>query len=493
MSAGDRRLHRSAIGAEALDGLRQLALPILIVSVLGGGLSGEALVRAIGFGLAGLVFSVVVAAVQWQSTTWRLDADSVRLRRGVLSESITTIPLERVQAVDTVRGPVQRLFGAVELHVQSAGGGKAGEIVLKAVAPREAEELREAVRVASGEAVAGEDHDAQLGASPERPAGLAVPPAASPVRAAWRLRTGPLLVAALTSGSLGVLLPVVAAGSQVVDDVLGREEAERLLPDTLTEVAVLAGGVLLSAWVLSVLGTVVAFAGFAAAREGERLRIRRGIVERREASVPVARVHAVRVIESPLREPLGFAQVRVETAGYADEPATAQTLLPLVRRREVAAVLADLLPELELPPEALTRLEAPPRRALRRQLAGPVVLALLTAAALTAAFGAPGAAAFTLVVPAAALGVARHRAAGWRLDAAGRVVLRSRRFARTTSVADARRLQAVRSSATALQRRAELATLRVDVSSGRALRVEDLDQRTVDDLLGRLAGAMTRP
>jgi membrane protein YdbS with pleckstrin-like domain len=136
------------------------------------------------------------------------------------------------------------------------------------------------------------------------------------------------------------------------------------------DVAILAGAVLAFAWVLSVLGTIVAFAGFAVAREGERLRIRRGIIERREASVPVARVHAIRVIESPLREPLGFAQVRVETAGYADEPSTAQTLLPLVRRSQVARVLADLLPELELPPEALTHLEPPPRRALRRQLAG---------------------------------------------------------------------------------------------------------------------------
>jgi len=488
----DRRLHRAAIGAEALDGLRQLALPILIVAVLGGGLSTEALVRAVALGLAGLVLSVIVAAIQWQTTRWRLDAGSVRLRRGVLSESITAIALERVQAVDTVRGPVQRLFGAVELHVQSAGGGKAGEIVLKAVSPAEAEELREAVRAASGEAAAGPDLDALLEASPERPAGLVAPPPAAPARTAWRLRTGPLLVAALTSGSLGVLVPVVAAASQVVDDVLGREDAERLLPSTPAEAALLAGAVLAFAWVLSVLGTIVAFAGFAVAREGGRLRIRRGIVERREASVPVARVHAVRVIESPLREPLGFAQVRVETAGYADEPATAQTLLPLVRRGEVARVLGELLPELELPAEALTRLERPPRRALRRQLAGPVGLALFVAAVAVAVAGTPGAAALVLVLPAAALGVARHRAAGWRLRD-DRVVLRSRRFARTTAVADARRLQAVRSSASPVQRRGRLATLRVDVSSGRALRVEDLEQATVDDLLGRLGTAMTRP
>jgi putative membrane protein len=476
----DRRLHRSAIGAEALDGLRQLALPILVVAVLGGGFSSGGLARAVGFGVLGLAFSVAVAYVQWQTTRWRIDADDVRLRRGVFSETIVTIPLERVQAIDTVRGPIQRLFGSVELHVQSAGGGKAGEIVLKAVTPAEAEELREAVRVAgAGPSAPG---DALL--APERP----VAPVPEPVTARWRLRPGPLVVAALTSGSFGVLVPVVAGASQVVDDVLGAEDAQRLLPDTLGEAALLGGAVLAAAWVLSVLGTLVAFFGFAVRREGERLRIRRGVIERREASVPVARIHAVRIVESPLREPFGLATVRVETAGYADEPATAQTLLPLVRRAEVPAVLASLVPELEVP--SFDDLAPAPPRALRRALFGPVTDALIAGAVLTLLFGTTGALGFLLVLPAAAYGVARHRATGWRL-AGDRVVLRSRALARTTAIADARRLQSVAASASVLQRRVRLGTLWIAVSSGRRFAAEDLDSATVDDLLARLGAAAT--
>lgn len=482
----DRRLHRSAIGAEALTSLRQLALPLVVVAVLGGGLTTEALVRAVIFGVLGLAFSLGMATLTWARTRWRIDAGAVRLRRGVLSESITTIPLERVQAIDTVRGPVQRLFGSVELHVQSAGGGKAGEIVLKAVSPQEAEELRDAVRRAGAPAA---DEADVFAASPERPAGARVPAVeAPPAGPSWRLRGGPLVVAALTSGSFGVLIPVVAGASQVLDDVLGREDAERLLPDTLGEAALLAAAVVAAAWVLSVLGTIVAFYGFAVRREGERLRIGRGIIERRDASVPVARVHAVRVIESPLREPFGLAQVRVETAGYADEPATAQTLLPLVRRREIPAILADLVPELDV--SALDDLAPAPPRALRRRLVGPVGAAVVIATAATALLGAAGAVAFALVVPAAALGILRHRAAGWRVSG-DRVILRSRRYARTTAVADARRLQAVAAAASVLQRRARLATLSVSVSSGRRVAVEDLEASTVDDLLGTLAAAAT--
>jgi putative membrane protein len=470
MTSEARRLHVAAVGAEALDALRSLALPLIVVVLVGGGGLG----RIAAYGALGLVVSVGMAWVQWTSTRWYLDGESVRLRRGVLSERVVTIPLERVQAVDTVRGPFQRAFGVVELHVQAAGGGRRGEIVLKAVTTAAAEELRDAIR-AAGRPVPAE-------------AVAAVAEPATAERAAWSMSRRDLLIAALTSGSLGVLVPVVAGASQVLDDVLGPEEAERLLPTTVYDGLILALGVLLLAWVLSVLGTIVAFAGFRVVREGERLRISRGVVERRDASVPIARIHAVRVVESPLREPFGLAQVRVETAGYANEPASAQTLVPLVRRRDVPELLAALVPELHV---SLDGLEPLPRRAARRYALPPVVLAALVAGALVAFAGTPGLAALALLPAAAALGLARHRAGGWRLTEDG-LVLRTRGLTRTTAAADPRRLQAVRTAATPFQRRAALATLAVDVSSGRRFALRHVEAATAGELLGRLGALATR-
>ena len=245
---------------------------------------------------------------------------------------------------------------------------------------------------------------------------------------------------------------------------------------------------LLLAWVLSVLGTIVAFAVFAVARDGERLRIRRGIVERREASVPVARVHAVRIVESPLREPFGLATVRVESAGYAKEPATAQTLLPLVRRRDVERVLGELLPEIAAP---LDGLEPLPRRAARRFALPPALGALALAAAAVAVLGAEGLLALVLVVPAVAFGLARHRTAGWRLADDEHLVVRTRGLRRTTAAADPRRLQRVGTAITPLQRRGRLATLHLAVSSGRRIVLAHLDDAAADGLVERLGRAAT--
>lgn len=455
-----RRLHHAAVLAETLDALRQLLLPVLVLALLG---SGGTLERILFYGAAGVVVSTVSAFVRWQSTRWWVDESGVGLRRGVLFERQTTIPLDRVQAVDTVRGPVQRMFGVVEVRVQAAGGGRAAEVVLKALTPEDATALREQV------ARRGAPQDAEE--AREQPA--------------WRLERGPLVLAALTSASLGVLVPVVAGASQVIDDVLSPGAAERLLPDAPQEVALLALAVLGVAWLLSFLGTLVAFTGFEAVRDGDRLRIRRGIVERREASVPVERVHAVRIVESLLRQPLGMASVRLETAGYADEPATAQTLLPLVRRSEIEDVLGTLLPELAV---AATPVLGPPPRALRRYLVAPVLVSAAVAAPVAALLAPTGLVALALVPLAAGLGVARHRAAGWRV-VDDLVVLRGRRLARTTTIARMRRLQLLRRTVTPLGRRARLATLGVALSSRREVRVAHLDDAVTGRLLARLVAA----
>ena len=138
-------LHRAAIGAEgARRSCAQLALPILVVGVVGGG-AGPA---AASFGVdrrrrcrSAIALRAVADDAVVRSTRHRSGCGAACSPR-----RITSVPFDRVQAIDTVRGPVQRLFGAVELHVQTAGGGAKGEIVLKAVDPAVAEELREAGR-----------------------------------------------------------------------------------------------------------------------------------------------------------------------------------------------------------------------------------------------------------------------------------------------------------------------------------------------------------
>ena len=212
---------------------------------------------------------------------------------------------------------------------------------------------------------------------------------------------------------------MLAGASQLLTQALGDpgdvEEATRLVPDSAGGWELAAGGLLLLAWALSVAGSLVTFAGFTVTRDGERLRIRRGLLQRSEAAVPVRRVHGVRVVEGVLRRPFGLCTVRVEVAGYAAEAAAARTLFPLLRRADVEPFLADLLPELADDP---TGLAPPPKRAARRYV--------LPVALLGAALGGAACLAFPAIAPwpllAAPLFAARRLAGlpGGRLAAARR-------------------------------------------------------------------------
>ena len=76
---------------------------------------------AMGFG-AFLVLSAIVAP-PWLYATWRFAVDTrlLSMRHGMLFVEDRRIPVPRMQHVDIVRGPVERLFGLATLVVFTAG------------------------------------------------------------------------------------------------------------------------------------------------------------------------------------------------------------------------------------------------------------------------------------------------------------------------------------------------------------------------------------
>jgi putative membrane protein len=461
-----RRLHRAAIGVYVLAALRDAALPIVIVSVLGalrGGLDVGTLVNGLIYAGIGVAIAAVTGWWRWASTRWWVTDDGIHHRRGLLSTKQTDVPFGRIQALDLEQGPLQRLFGVHAVHVQTGGGGAKGEIVLEAIGEDELSALQ-----------------SRLSADRLRPA---------PQRDERRLGRGRLVLAALTAGQLGVILPVLAGAGQLAQNVFGDDaerDAVRLIPDTAGEWVLAVVALLLAAWLLSVLGAVVAFAGFAVSRDGDRLRIRRGLLAHREATIPVERVRAVVVVEGLLRRPLRLASLRMEVIGHAKEPAAAQALFPLLRLAEVRPFLDDLVPELA---DDLDGLAPLPRRALRRYVLPPALL-VLAAAAVAWALTPAGPWGVLAVVPAAAYGAARFGAAGWRL-AGGRLAVRGLRLARVTVLAPAGRRESHTFAQTILQRRGDLADLEVAFGKRTTARIHHMDATAARALFAQLRAALS--
>ena len=442
-----RRLHRAAIFVQAAGSALRLVGGLVLVAIVRGGTPGTAALLA----LAGVAAGVLMGLFGWRATTYWLDDVALHYRSGIFTPDERVVPRARVQAVDTTTGPLQRMFGVLELRVQVPGAADQDEIVLSAVTPAEAARLRAALGQAE--------------------------PAAPDERIALGLRG--LLLAALTGPQISAAVSAVAGVFALADNVVDVEDGEGLLAqfDTPGTIALAVAGVLGAGYVLSFLAAIVAFAGFSVERDARVLRIRRGLFARRALSIPLQRVDGVVVVEGLLRSPLGLAALRLETVAHGSERSAGRTLLPLVRRSEAEGVIARLLPDLAIEPGALA---SPPARALRRFVVAPALAGAAVGAVAGLALDPRALAAVPVLAAIGALmGRRAYRAAAIRL-AGDVVVIREARLARRTLLARRHRLQEHALARTALQRRAELADLRVTVGSGGGGRARHLDAATAE-------------
>jgi putative membrane protein len=478
MSSEPRHLHPAAMLIDAIRTVRRSLSAFVI--------PGVAFLASRGFDTGTIVLvlfgALIVAALaavwgvlSWRATTYEVAGGVFRLRTGVVQKNERTIPLDHVQSVDTVQGIIQRLFIVVEVRVETAGGGASEpDASLQALARADAEALRREIEGSRREPVEAEE-------------------AAGP-RVLRRLGTRDLLVAGATSGQIGVALSLIAVASQLLDDILSDSFAQRLI-ETLAPRSVAAALFLvfivgLVAWLLAIGGTVLAHSGFTLSRDGEFLYIRRGLLERREATIPLARIQAIRVSEGLLRQPFGLASLRVESAGYGEDAGVSTVLFPLLLRKEVQGLLLEAAPEFAVAPPLNTL----PERALRRYVFRatiPVVILLALAGLvsfLIFGFVVWSLAALLLLLVAALYGWLRFRDAGWAIEN-DRLVVRSRLLGRVTAIAPRRRLQSRAVVRSPFQRRARLATFQAQVASGgggSAYDVVDLEARSAETLAERL-------
>ena len=473
----EHRLHPVGMLLAALRTVRDLsgaaALPGIVALINGEFGMRTLLLVLVGLALLGAL-SMVWGFLSWRATTYRVSGGAFHFKRGVLQKSERSLPLDHVQSVNTVQGIVQRLFGVLEVRIEAAGGGGEPEISLPALSRPEAEALREELTSAR-RTYEGADENSVV-SSP------------TVIR---RLSVRDLLLAGLTSGQIGVAAAVVFGAWRTLDDLLRGDLTERiseaLLPRTFFATLLLAFAVALFAWVLAILGTILAHAGFTLSRsaDGKYLYVKRGLLHRYETTIPVARIQAIKVVEGALRQPLGYAALRVESAGFADERGISTALFPLLPRKEVEELLSGAAPRFAAPLEHLKPL---PTRA-RHRYSVRAALPVLPISVLLAVLLFPwGLLALLFALPAVLYGSLLYRAAGHGLDG-DRLVLRFRRLARTTIVAPRGRLQSRGFSVSPFQRRQRLATLKVEVASGSggaAFRLADVEAASATDMVERL-------
>jgi len=128
MSTTNRKLHPSAVTLWRIQrGLRLVVVGIPTATAAGIGL-GVVLPAAAAVLIASvLVLSQIVLALLWppleyEAFRYSVRADDLLVQSGVIFKRWSSIPLNRIQHVDTRQGPLERMLGLSRLLVFTAAG-----------------------------------------------------------------------------------------------------------------------------------------------------------------------------------------------------------------------------------------------------------------------------------------------------------------------------------------------------------------------------------
>ncbi len=82
---------------------------------------------------------------RFEGWAYRMDAEELQVRYGVLTRVHTVVPLDRVQHIDIAQGPLERSFGVSRLIVHTAGTLHS-QVLLPGLPRETAEAMRDDIR-----------------------------------------------------------------------------------------------------------------------------------------------------------------------------------------------------------------------------------------------------------------------------------------------------------------------------------------------------------
>jgi putative membrane protein len=280
----------------------------------------------------------------WRRFEYRVGENEIRIDSGILNRTHRSIPFDRIQDVDITQGPVARLLGLAKVKFETGGSAGEEEGVLQAILLERAQELRKLVR-ARREQSAPVASDAPAEATPAD-----TPPI-------YAMDSKRLLLAGTFNFSLAVFAGLFGI-TQTFGDVLGFDPFSRRFWLNLLSAgdpirdyiiahqvaAAVAGAVLLVliGIVTGIVRTLLTDFGFRLDRTGVGLRRRRGLLTRTDVTLPVNRAQAAVIATGPVRDRLGWRELRLQSLAKDEGSRGAHVVAPLARDDEVSKILGQL-------------------------------------------------------------------------------------------------------------------------------------------------------
>lgn len=463
MMSDAKRLHPITILFNMLNSIKRLLFLFIV------------LLLTDGFSIYFFIFFAIILGVAfafgfiaWRRFSYSVTDDALYLEYGIFKRTKRTISKNRIQSIDLTETIVHRMFNLVKVQIETAGGGPNAEASLQAVTLVEGSNLREVLKngVGSKEEVKEKKQFTIKKITMPR-----------------------LAFAGLTSGGVGIVLGFFVAVLLEFEDLVSEKMYNRVfewLSSTSIFILLLLGLILVTIiWLLGVLWVMIRYGGFTIKRMDNELLITRGLLERKQVTIPLHRIQAIGIEENIFRQPFGYATVFAEIAGSRAEGELLDStvLFPLLHKREIPNFVRTFLKEFSFEEEQL-RWKKPTERAIPFYLIRSSFIFLLAGLVVYAFFPKFVWIPITFFVLSIILGWFNYKDAGYILMDE-RLIIRYRFIKRVTIQLYHNRIQAFEKRQNAFQKKLGLASMQVSIIhnlGGRHIQTKDIDEEQINKI-----------
>ncbi len=460
-------MHPAVILFQFFKSLREMIIPIVVAFFA---FRDEHFMYFIGAITLVTVLLVTFSTITWLRFTYTVTDEELRIESGIFIKKKRYISKGRIQSIDLTANVLHRLLGLAKVQIETAGSGTSAEASLTAVKVAEAEQLRNLLKVTKvATSEVGETKTVQ-----------------APF---YQITNKRLFIAGTTSGSIGVLLAFIAFAlselEQFIPDNYFDHTIQWIIGLSVVLIVIITIGFLFVLWLLGIVGTMVKYGHFRIERRDEELFITRGLLEKKQITIPLKRIQAIGMKESMIRQPFGYVSLFAEVAGGSlDKGEEYSTLLfPIMKKDEVEDFLRTLLPSYSYPIEPTWR-KLPIKAKKFYMLRGviPFILIAIPIAIFIPTF------LWTVIVfliLGLYLGYLRYSDGGFLIQEK-RLMIRCRTFSRITVVLFHKRIQAYEKKQHIAHRKQNLANFKLSIigkyGSGKHYQLKEVKDVQADSL-----------
>lgn len=313
--------------------IRQLGV-VIVIFLLGGNIS-ERLDRYAAFGFAILAFAVIRAIVTYFRFYYSVANEELTIERGFLSKSRTTIPFDRIQAVDFDQSPIHRIFDLVKVVINTAGTG-GDEVTISALTRAKAEELKQSIlQQKSTSELAVEEADILTPETIVKHSLL------------------DLVKIGLASNHFRSFMIIVGFAFwifQQAEEAQLWERLKALLPEAqvmtsnVTLMVVLFLAVVTASILISIIVTLTRFYGLKLSRIEDRFQLSHGLLNTRQFTAKDQKIQLFTTVQTWLQKQFDYFTISLKQASSQMVRTKKSLLIPGSRRDQIANVVAALFP-----------------------------------------------------------------------------------------------------------------------------------------------------